>query len=527
MPSLRAKTLLCTLILASVSTGGSSLERIRDLGMLSSAPVVVVGRWTGDIESVSGTPVLRVAVHRTIRGTLEPTEVGIAVDWHSPPSWTVYRKEGLLDLQGHRVGATADLRHPGLWFCRPNGADKGAQLRLVDDEHGIQPLAAEPFFAALCSGNPVRTVFDLLGRPALSPECGELSLAYLIGWHLPWPWDSDRAGLHLEPREGIGPNELATQLCRMVRQDSSPRTKALCLATHALVAKEPDIPLLRECLTDELAAVRLTALAWLVRLGYALQLEEDQVQGALSAANDMPLVAWRYMDMLTHPMPPRDHTIDWDWDSDDDAVPPHERNGLQQPLTAAVRESLLAFLEIDSATGHCARCIPAIRSREILREATGLWLPFDRDAAAEILKGKAEGTIPPEGRQAPDAHRSPITVVASISHRTLFATLVNHGQVAVAVTAQPECCEITWQNRGEPANGYVETSFESPSSASDFVRLAPGEAQKLGWDMPASLATQLREGEHVILELWYPALASRYGMNGWIGLLRCRIPLTR
>jgi HEAT repeat protein len=458
-----------------------------------------------------------VVVERVIKGDIRPGRYkllyGWGVDWPED--------EGLPadHTSSNRLGEVEDISQPNLWFLlRKRSWDKAdpTVYLSLDTYRGVQPLALEPYFAALQSDDRQRKVRELLhskDQTVSSRSSAYLSRASASSsqtWHC---MNADPQAFHrmldwytmamVAKKFGIqrvrnllnasDPGMRRMAAISLIQRGETRSTQPLLTdndpGVRAEVAREliqhGEIPSVRPLLNDKVPAVR------------------ESVALLLMQRHDGPSVL--HIGALMARMP----RSRFDCAMVDELVRWGDR-GLVPALIACLQTDSFEGWETDGVR------IPALKARAALQQITGYVFPFD------VRSSQRAWT---KARQFPDAAARLRSLVGSLGEdpNPLRATAVeDRGQAAIELTNKsrqpivlarhPTEIEVDW------GRGSGIRRPEPVASEPSFVHLKPGESMRflvpvysvfLAADPPTRQITFL-----------YPHNGNEFGVNAWIGLLR-------
>jgi hypothetical protein len=490
--------LLATIPVGQVRARESVFAGDRDL---AQSPVILLAQWGGAVRTVGNETAIGLNAVSVLRGGPLADRVEVALPFGSEPM-PEHGKVTVDATTGERLGRIADLRVPGIWFCK----QQGDLLGMADLAFGVQDASLLPYFRAILADQPVPALCELLGSDPTA-DVGKAVVGYLCGGVLPWPWERVRSQ---QKRRVWSPasDPLATDTLRTLWQGADEEARSLYLAAWLTLQRgQANLELVAAQTRNGDPDTRLIALGTLLRVGVLDTITADQVREAVRDDPPSPLVAWRFLDEVR--LRPDGGTLkalssflELDERAPDEY--PADTTSLSWTDEAERPDAGLDVSE------DLALRLPCVRARHMLNAVTGLWVPFDRSRGWEVLGSWLDGGRQPETR--PGAFRCPFIVDAVLSGRRVCITLALQANEPVAVTLLPGRYVVSHQ-------GVLQTvasvaGHSDPRRRGDLALLSPGMPYAFALDVPPDVA--LGPGT-VHITLQYLSLARGLGLNTWVG----------
>jgi hypothetical protein len=482
---------------------------------LAQSPIIVVAQW----EQVPFTPHLKyrdddelgqvvvafeaytkLRILRVIKGKgVKPGEhhlmTGMGISWSEDGEWVSSGTSTEL------IGDTKDITKPRLWFlkkARSWDETRPDEYLSISNYRSIQPTELENYFLAMGSDRPRTEVPRLLS--AERPLEAIRVLRYLSGGIWPWPYDpSSFEARYANPKSrGTLLKDRSGEVWDLVGSaEGGLRPRAL--SVFAELAGQDGIKRVRTMLNDGDPEVRGAAIGILAR--HRDRASVEQFGEAARSVNNGTLSCKVITELLA-------------W-GDENVVP---------ALITFLQNSDFAYQYGDDLG------IPALKTRQALKDITGHWFPFDVERSAQAWAQASRVQDPAErlamleklipGIETPlmaelvgkPVYRKPKDPPSS---RDVTATIRLHNisPQQVTVSRRPYDVSMSW-----PA-GSSSRSSSSPEKldSGHFVTLDPGTHREFQVELHESFL--LAEPKRRSLRLSYQDNGNTVGVNAWIGAL--------
>lgn len=467
---------------------------------LIKVPILVVGRWnksplnrydkkasaatTGPAFGGNGFRT-ELIVERVIRGDIKPGTYPLF--FHFETAWSTKHGERLFGSHHHRPwNDVEEFADPNLWFLQfaPDLAEGKEPLLELLNDGAVQPLALEPYYAALAAGRLDEEAPKLLADG--NPDLAIRVIEYVNGGERPWPYsvyDSTRP--HIKPRPQKLTRYAAEIAALIARSQADVRLRAA--ATYAALAKGEAVPKMRALLADPDANLRAIAAGTLIRF-------DDQVSA----------------DAIAPAVRGMDHFI---WACELIKLAEAWKSTYAVPTLIEFLETFGRAIEY----GYYEH-VPAYHAQSALRALTGCDFPCDVAASRRAWKAASaiddEKTRNQRLRGELPAHANPFDAKLITDGGHTVVQFTNRSPQVIVIAKNP--FGIEYKYRGLMGGGGG--CNREPSGPNDFYTLQPGDWVRVKVAAAYGVAS---------VRLMYRYNGAPFGVKGWVGQIAAKADAAR
>ncbi len=490
---------------------GSPAPNVSDLD-LANSPIVVMGYWpkakmidrSQRIGNVIEQPetLTKLIVTKVLHGEITPGTLELMIQrflwWDSKNGSFPNSATSTMEV------SSVDVSKPNIWFLKRSRSwrksDRSSYLHAYS-LHCIQPLKLSTYFELMRGPNYVSGLRKCL--QSSDEDVTERAMNLVSGEWPAWPDFEDQS--HLDGNSPAGSDykpkrivALLADVLNLAQRRGAPN-RHLAIGLYAEMTGEKSKPILRQLLDDPVAKVRVTAAAWLVRLGdvASAQITAEAIKGFHEPKLSCELI---------YAM---------------------EKTGKLEYVPA-----LLPFLDYDDAGGAIDDDweIPGLYARRALKKLTAFEFPLDSKSSTDAwnriganpkkltealgswenplkvsckVVRTAEGKLKPVIRKKDDGLSRPVV---------LAVTLTNQTGHPIPLLQYPSTVSI----HSEYGGGVGGTGFKDR-----FVEMGPGSSRI--FEIPVD--TYEFPSKQYEISMCFLNNGLKEGKKAWMGVLRSSFAL--